>query len=94
MMHIYVSGRVQGIGFRAWAQKKATELNLSGWVRNRQDGRVEILADGEPEPIHRFLLMCHRGPMLARVDKVEPVSIPDAPLPPVAAGTFTHQATV
>lgn len=93
MMHIYVSGRVQGIGFRAWARQQAMRANLSGWVRNRRDGRVEIWADGTPEDERRFLLLCHRGPMLARVDKVEPVSAPNAPLPPVAAEHFTIQAT-
>ncbi|MDD3668888.1 MAG: acylphosphatase [Alphaproteobacteria bacterium] len=94
MMHIYVSGRVQGIGFRAWACRKAAESNLSGWVRNRRDGRVELLADGDAGDVRRFLLLCRQGPMLACVDKVEPVSAPNAPLPPVAAGHFTIQATI
>ncbi len=49
-VHIFVHGLVQGVCFRAYTEKQATNLNLTGWVRNRRDGRVEIMAEGsEPE---------------------------------------------
>ena len=66
-----VFGRVQGVGFRAFVWRAATELGLSGWVRNRFDGSVEALV-AAPETLHRQLLArLHEGPRLSRVDRVE-----------------------
>lgn len=92
MIHIQVFGRVQGVGFRAWAQKRAESLSLSGWVRNRADGSVEILLDGEQTDA--FLTACRRGPFFARVDKITPVSIPSAPVFPIEYGCCQILATV
>lgn len=92
LIHIKIYGRVQGVGFRAWAWRRAQELDLSGWVRNRIGGQVEILAEGAKTD--DFLSLCRRGPLLARVDKIEPVSVPDAPIPPIEKGIFTRQPTV
>jgi acylphosphatase len=65
-----VSGRVQGVGFRYFAQEAAAVEGLSGWVRNRPDGSVEILAEGEAESLRRFERRLARGPAMARVDGV------------------------
>lgn len=93
LVHIKVFGRVQGVGFRAWTRRQASELNLSGWVRNRINGSVEIMADGDEKDISVFLKLCQKGPLFARVDRIEPVSCPDAPIPPIEYGIFTNQAT-
>jgi acylphosphatase len=70
-VHIFVSGRVQGVAYRYFARDRAITLLLTGWVRNLNDGRVEVLAEGETESIERFLAELRRGPRLARVDQVE-----------------------
>jgi len=74
-----VRGRVQGVWYRAWTEKTARSLGLSGWVRNRADGSVEALFCGAPERVERMLELLHEGPPAARVDSVE--SEPDAPPP-------------
>ncbi len=94
LIHIRVFGRVQGVGFRAWTRRKALSLELSGWVRNRIDGSVEIMAEGPDEAIRLFLTDCRKGSSFSRVDRVEPVYIPDAPLLPIEDGVFLNQPTV
>jgi len=69
--HIYVSGRVQGVFFRHNAQMKARELGLTGWVRNTEEGQVEVLAEGEEGRIEELIAWCKRGPSAASVDRVE-----------------------
>ncbi|MBL6751740.1 MAG: acylphosphatase [Nevskia sp.] len=66
-----VSGRVQGVGFRASAQGRAAALGLRGWVRNRADGAVEGLACGEDAALAAFRAWLQRGPPAARVSAVE-----------------------
>lgn len=66
-----VCGRVQGVGFRAWAAARAGKLRLNGWIRNRNDGRVEFFVEGQKERIGAFVKACERGPLLARVDRLE-----------------------
>lgn len=73
-IHLFISGRVQRVGFRFFTQQKAQRLGLVGWVRNRLDGRVEIKAIGEKEKIVEFIAWLHRGSPLARVDDVEVIS--------------------
>ena len=70
-IHVYISGRVQGVFFRAETQRTATSLKLTGWVRNMDDGRVEAVFEGEPDEIERMLNWCHQGPPASRVDRVE-----------------------
>lgn len=70
-VRLLISGRVQGVGFRAWAARKAAGLGLSGWVRNLTDGRVEALVHGPSVDVARFIQLCHRGPMMAQVDTVD-----------------------
>ena len=66
-----VRGRVQGVGFRWFVEKEASDLGLSGWVRNRQDGTVEVLAAGSNEKLNKLYDVLQRGPRAARVDNVE-----------------------
>jgi acylphosphatase len=67
---VQVEGKVQGVYFRASTAKKATSLGLLGWVRNLENGRVELLAQGTPEALEQLLLWCQKGPVLARVVNV------------------------
>ncbi len=71
--HIWVSGRVQGVWYRATARDVAQRLGLAGWVRNLPDGRVEIVAEGDETALQEFIKWCWEGPPLARVDNVEVV---------------------
>jgi acylphosphatase len=66
-----VTGRVQGVGFRYFAQAAAAREGIHGWVRNRADGSVEALAEGDAEAIERFERALHHGPAGARVERVE-----------------------
>jgi acylphosphatase len=69
-VHAYISGRVQGVFFRAEAQRAAKGFNLTGWVRNIADGRVEAVFEGEDENVDEMLKWCHIGPPAARVEDV------------------------
>ncbi len=66
--HISVRGRVQGVGYRAFVEHEALKHGLGGWVRNRHDGTVEAVFEGEAEAVAAAVEACHRGPMGARVD--------------------------
>ncbi len=66
-----VSGRVQGVGYRAFVRQKARELGLSGYAENLPDGRVEVVAEGEEEDLKLLLHFLKRGPRLAEVAGVE-----------------------
>jgi len=66
-----VRGRVQGVGFRWFVEREAKTLGISGWVRNRADGTVEILAMGAREQLSRLHSQLRQGPRAARVDEVE-----------------------
>jgi acylphosphatase len=69
--HVWISGRVQGVFFRAHTKELADELGLTGWVRNLSDGRVEAVFEGEEDAVKRAIEWCKRGPPLASVEKVE-----------------------
>ena len=66
-----VMGRVQGVGFRWFVENEASKLGVSGWVRNRQDGSVEVLASGTKAQLDSLYDVLRRGPRAARVDNVE-----------------------
>lgn len=70
-MRCLVSGRVQGVAFRANARRQALALGLTGWARNLPDGRVEVVAAGAPDALDAFAAWLTHGPALARVDAVE-----------------------
>ena len=68
---IRVSGRVQGVWFRAWTQQQARALGVSGWVRNCEDGSVEAHVEGDGAPLEELVTRMGTGPSGARVDRVE-----------------------
>ncbi|GAB4257343.1 MAG: acylphosphatase [Methylomicrobium sp.] len=80
-VRIHVSGRVQGVYFRAFTQKQAKKHNLSGFAKNLPDGRVEIVASGPKEAVDKLIQWCHKGPITARVDRVDIEELHAADLP-------------
>lgn len=70
-LHVFVTGMVQGVGFRFFVYQYGMDLNLQGWVRNRYDGRVEVLAEGPRHVLEAFLGKIKEGPQLAQVKNVE-----------------------
>jgi acylphosphatase len=68
--NVHVTGSVQGVFFRAWAQGEARELGVSGWIRNCPDGSVEAHLAGKEEAVARMIERLRRGPSNARVDEV------------------------
>lgn len=73
-----ITGRVQGVGFRAWMEQAAVRMGVSGWVRNRRDGSVEAVIAGDAGKVDEMLTMCWQGPPAAKVDGVR---IEDAAAP-------------
>ena len=69
--HVVVHGQVQGVGFRWWAAREATRLDLTGWVRNRPDGAVELLVEGEPDAVQAMLDELASGPRHAAVSVLD-----------------------
>ncbi|MBV9965550.1 MAG: acylphosphatase [Alphaproteobacteria bacterium] len=65
-----ITGRVQGVGYRAWVMQMAARHGLRGWVRNRSDGSVEALVIGEEDAVGRIIEACREGPFGARVTDV------------------------
>ncbi len=78
---LLIAGRVQGVGYREWMVVEAVRLGVAGWVRNRADGSVEALVEGEEDAVEELLRACRRGPRLARVDLIEeaPAEPPEEP---------------
>jgi len=70
-VRVVISGRVQGVWFRAWTVQEATARGLDGWVRNRSDGTVEAVFQGAPEAVDVMIAACRRGPPAARVAAVD-----------------------
>ncbi len=70
-VHLVVHGRVQGVGFRYFVTREATRLGLRGLVRNRPDGTVEVEAEGSLAGLERLADAVRRGPVAARVERVE-----------------------
>lgn len=68
---VFISGRVQGVFYRASTQKAAQTKKINGWVRNLSDGRVEALFEGTSENVAAMIQWCHKGPPGARVRKVD-----------------------
>ena len=81
-MHGFVSGRVQGVGFRYFTQETANELGITGWVKNTYDGKVEFVAEGTEEQLAVFKRKVSRGPSSAYVSDVKVIDM-------VASGEFT-----
>ncbi len=70
-VQVIVRGRVQGVYFRAATQREARRLGLTGWVKNRADGGVELVAEGEEDSIKELTSWANHGPSAARVDSVD-----------------------
>jgi acylphosphatase len=70
VLHFLIQGRVQGVGFRWFVQREAAELELRGWVRNTEDGDVEVVAAGEAGNLDELRVSLRRGPRGARVDRI------------------------
>lgn len=87
--HIRVYGEVQGVWYRGWTVDQAEALGLRGWVRNRRDGGVEILADGTEEAIEDLIARCRQGPAAARVERIESEETEEAAPP-----GFTQRPTL
>jgi acylphosphatase len=71
MRRVFVRGRVQGVGFRAWVAQTAVARGLAGWVRNRRDGSVEAVFVGPVDAVGAMIESCAQGPLIARVTAVE-----------------------
>lgn len=71
MFYVAVHGAVQGVGFRWFVRERARALHLTGWVRNREDGSVEVFARGELAALARLRILLRAGPSGARVSRVE-----------------------
>ncbi|MEE9936788.1 MAG: acylphosphatase [Deltaproteobacteria bacterium] len=69
--HVFISGRVQGVFFRAETQRTGLALHLSGWVQNTQDGGVEAVFEGTDDAVEKMIAWCRQGPPAARVDNVK-----------------------
>lgn len=91
-IYLKIEGRVQGIGYRRWAVNKALDIGgISGWVRNEDDGSVEILMKGEDNLIDKMIAACYDGPFFARVDRISFLpGVKNYFLPPVKEGVFVR----
>jgi acylphosphatase len=69
--HLRIFGIVQGVSYRANFEAQARALGVSGWVRNRRDGSVEAMIRGDEQAMQKLIAWAHRGPAMARVDRVE-----------------------
>lgn len=70
-VHIYIQGRVQGVFYRDWTRGQAQSMGLTGWVRNLEDSRVELVAEGEKETLNNLIEAIKKGPPLANVDHLD-----------------------
>lgn len=77
MVHILVSGKVQGVGFRQYTRWKARKLNVKGWVKNLSDGRVEAMFLGKHKDVEEMIRICRKGPFMAEVINIEIEEVPN-----------------
>lgn len=90
-VHLVITGRVQGVGFRYWCVRQAGHLGLVGWVRNRRDGSVEAVAHGPSDAVAQLIDACRSGPAGASVSGV---LVSDADTDEVGNGGFQQMATI
>lgn len=69
--HLSIHGRVQGVWYRGWTVRTARRLGLTGWVRNRSDGSVEAVIEGDVEAVREFIRLAKSGPPSARVERID-----------------------
>jgi acylphosphatase len=70
---LIIEGRVQGVFFRDSTRQEARSLQLTGWVKNRRDGGVEVIVEGPEDSVRRLIRWCHQGPPAANVNRVEEI---------------------
>lgn len=87
-VRVIISGRVQGVGYRAWAVRTARHMGIKGWVRNTHHHTVEALFHGTEEQVKAILIACEKGPMLARVEGIDTFPSDEEP-----EGHFTQKPT-
>jgi acylphosphatase len=80
-LRVIVTGKVQGVWFRAWTTEQAEKRGLRGWVRNRRDGSVEALFAGDADMVDEMVKACHEGPPLAKVATVVTHDAAGEPIP-------------
>lgn len=85
---VFIEGHVQGVFFREWTVSQAREVGVTGWVRNRRDGRVEVFVEGEAAPVDRFIERLHQGPPASEVTSI---SVETAEITRIAG--FTRRQT-
>jgi len=91
IVRVKISGRVQGVCYRAWTVQEANTRGIKGWVRNRLNGDVEAAFIGAPEAVEALCLACWSGPEFAQVEWVEVVEVDRAALPAEGPETGFHQ---
>jgi acylphosphatase len=89
-IRVVISGRVQGVGYRAWTVAAASKMQLKGWVRNRNDGSVEAVFNGEEADVHAMIEACKEGPPASRVNSIESYAWKEE----IEAGPFVARPTV
>lgn len=91
-LYLVIEGRVQGVGYRFWAVRKAQEIGgISGWVRNEDNGNVEIFMRGQMDRLNQMLESCYKGPPFARVDRISKFpGVTNYFLPPIIEGKFVY----
>ena len=87
---VRISGRVQGVWFRAWTAEQAARHRLNGWVRNRRDGTVEAMFAGKSDDVAAMIDQCRQGPVMARVADVQTAEETS----PVVMNGFRQRSTV
>lgn len=70
-VHVFITGDVTGVGYRYWTKKNAERLRLGGWIRNADRETVEAVFEGEKEKVEEMIKLCHKGPEISWVEKVE-----------------------
>ncbi|PMP66237.1 MAG: acylphosphatase [Thermodesulfobacterium geofontis] len=75
-VHVFISGKVQGVWFRSYTEAEAKKLGIKGWVRNLPDGRVEAVFEGEDSAVDKMVTWCHKGSPYAKVENVEVIEEP------------------
>ncbi len=76
-LHIHISGKVQGVSFRYYILKEAQRLGIFGWVKNLENGQMEVVAQGKEEELQQLIRLCRKGPPYAEVERVDMEEIPE-----------------
>ena len=77
--HVIISGKVQGVWYRAWTAETALKLGINGWVRNRKDGTVEAVFSGDEAALNQILAACKEGPQAAIVSNITSEEVNETP---------------